>query len=244
MISNKIFNNKGLTLVELLVVIGILATLAALFIVSIKTTTNQYFTRDADNLANDMRYIRNLNISRAVYNGTYPGAYGIKITNGNGTTISSSYILYAGSSSNIIKSVTLSDPSFRIGDFNNNTSISDATWVGDLKFVDESKIEVNKITINPIGQYQLFLQYPVTNGYNRAVLLLGQKSGDNFVWANIGYDIAFAPSFCGNGFVDPGEQCDDGNTIKDDGCYFCKLPKIGSGGHIDPCFTDPDGVGC
>jgi cysteine-rich repeat protein len=31
-------------------------------------------------------------------------------------------------------------------------------------------------------------------------------------------------STCGNGFVDPGEECDDGNTLSDDGCSsLCKV---------------------
>jgi len=35
---------------------------------------------------------------------------------------------------------------------------------------------------------------------------------------------------CGNNQVDPGEQCDDGNTINNDGCSNeCKNPICGDG---------------
>lgn len=28
---------------------------------------------------------------------------------------------------------------------------------------------------------------------------------------------------CGNGLVEAGEECDDGNPLRFDGCYFCKV---------------------
>ena len=32
------------------------------------------------------------------------------------------------------------------------------------------------------------------------------------------------PSLCGNGIIDPGEECDDGNQINGDGCSgMCKV---------------------
>jgi len=72
-----------------------------------------------------------------------------------------------------------------------------------------------------------------------------------------------APPTCGDGFVDPGEQCDDGNTVSGDGCSAsCKLEACGNGvvdgseqcddgagnGTDDCCTTlcrlvDPDGDG-
>ena len=32
--------------------------------------------------------------------------------------------------------------------------------------------------------------------------------------------------FCGNGVIDFGEVCDDGNTLSNDGCYECKPPTL------------------
>jgi cysteine-rich repeat protein len=46
---------------------------------------------------------------------------------------------------------------------------------------------------------------------------------------------------CGNGTLDPGEECDDGNTRQDDGCTFlCQIPcnwNCGSCGAPTPCIT-------
>src|SRR5262252_4052633 len=45
---------------------------------------------------------------------------------------------------------------------------------------------------------------------------------------------------CGNGIVDPGEQCDDGNTVSGDGCrQDCSLEGCNDGS-VDPntsCYT-------
>ena len=47
--------------------------------------------------------------------------------------------------------------------------------------------------------------------------------------------------FCGDGFVDPGEQCDDGNTNNEDDCRNdCTLPECGDG-MVDPGEECDDG---
>lgn len=47
------------------------------------------------------------------------------------------------------------------------------------------------------------------------------------------YDMARIEQLCGNGTVDPAEECDDGNTIADDGCTECKR----DGGLLPPTPT-------
>ncbi len=37
------------------------------------------------------------------------------------------------------------------------------------------------------------------------------------------FDIGWLPNLCGNGILDGGEVCDDGNTIRDDGCSACQV---------------------
>lgn len=54
-----------------------------------------------------------------------------------------------------------------------------------------------------------------------------------------------APGTCGDGHLDPGEQCDDGNTVSGDGCSStCQLepppPRCGDG-HVDPGEECDDG---
>ncbi len=51
------------------------------------------------------------------------------------------------------------------------------------------------------------------------------------------------PPTCGDGFVDPGEQCDDGNTVSGDGCSAaCKLEACGNG-IVDGSEQCDDGAG-
>ncbi|MGM0596218.1 MAG: DUF4215 domain-containing protein [Myxococcota bacterium] len=55
---------------------------------------------------------------------------------------------------------------------------------------------------------------------------------------------------CGNGIVDPGEECDDGNLINHDGCNeFCMIESFCGNGIVEPgeeCDDDnqKDGDGC
>lgn len=42
------------------------------------------------------------------------------------------------------------------------------------------------------------------------------------------FDIGWVPSDCGNGELDPDEECDDGDTIRDDGCSACTVDECHS----------------
>lgn len=238
LITNYMFykNNikkNGFTLVEILIVIAIMATLSVLFIISIKSTIHQNFNKDIYNLTNDFRYARNLAVSRTAYDGgEYPGKYGIQMINGNGTSVSGRYVLYAGDryQNKIIKSVTFSDPRFRIGDFNASTTIAQNNWSANFEFIDENTVNTYNLNLSSGQQYQIFLQYPDVqdgvNGYVRAVILLGQKSGDDFVWGNIGNYGSFSAFQCRNGILEPGEECDDGNNIETDACRYCEIYNV------------------
>lgn len=224
---------NGFTLVEILIVVAIMAILSVLFLISIKSTVRQNFNKDAYNLTNDFRYARNLAVSRTAYEGgAYPGKYGIQMINGDGSLVPSRYVLYAGDryQNKIIKSVTFSDPRFRIGDFNASTTISQNNWSANFEFIDENAVNVNNLNLNSNQQYQIFMQYPDVqsgvNGYVRTVILLGQKSGDDFVWGNIGNYGSFAAFQCRNGVLEPGEECDDGNNIETDACRYCEIYNV------------------
>lgn len=39
---------------------------------------------------------------------------------------------------------------------------------------------------------------------------------------------------CGNGKIEPGEQCDDANSIQGDGCFDCKVECSGNNMVLDP----------
>jgi cysteine-rich repeat protein len=51
------------------------------------------------------------------------------------------------------------------------------------------------------------------------------------------------PPRCGDGYLDPGEQCDDGNTVNGDGCDSqCQLERCGNG-IVEPGEQCDDGAG-
>jgi cysteine-rich repeat protein len=67
--------------------------------------------------------------------------------------------------------------------------------------------------------------------------ILGDRPGSN------PGDLAPA-AFCGNGVVEPGEQCDDGNDLAVDGCDACVIhagPELGAGADA-PAPTQPDSL--
>ena len=68
-------------------------------------------------------------------------------------------------------------------------------------------------------------------------------SGEMYVVSILGsiYKIVCAapPSLCGNGELDPGEQCDDGNDIPGDGCFNC---MIETNDNCDDAFPITDGL--
>ncbi|MFA5625200.1 MAG: DUF4215 domain-containing protein, partial [Bradymonadales bacterium] len=47
---------------------------------------------------------------------------------------------------------------------------------------------------------------------------------------------------CGNGVLDPGEECDDGNKVANDGCTNCKLDtELCGNGELDAGEVCDDG---
>lgn len=63
----------------------------------------------------------------------------------------------------------------------------------------------------------------------------------NGFWSTGAYDLAVGPEFtCGNGVVEPCEECDDGNTTSLDGCSdICTIEYVAGGGsRSTDCFTE------
>ena len=64
----------------------------------------------------------------------------------------------------------------------------------------------------------------VASGPGRAILNAGER-------ADVSVLLLAGPPACGNGALDPGEACDDGNRFSGDGCDFrCQKELTGAGG--------------
>jgi cysteine-rich repeat protein len=71
--------------------------------------------------------------------------------------------------------------------------------------------------------------YVVATAYNDA----GESALSN--------ELALAPPACGDGHIDPGEQCDDGNTVSGDGCSATCMLEVCGNGILDPGEQCDDG---
>lgn len=81
-------DTRGTTLVEILVSVAIIGILSSVFFVNIRSSDREILMQHAEQLASDLRQIRNLAISRTVYDMEsglkYPdGGYGIDVDTNN-----------------------------------------------------------------------------------------------------------------------------------------------------------------
>lgn len=91
--TKEIFNERGFTLLEAMVTIGIISIMSAVYLVNYRTT-NQKIILDqvASSVVSDLRNVQNMSMNVKLFNGAIPeGGYGIKINN----TTPASYTIYA-----------------------------------------------------------------------------------------------------------------------------------------------------
>lgn len=202
---NKNATKQGLTYIELLVAIGIIAILSTVSVFYIKRNAREDVRRTTEQLAADIRLIRNMSISRTAYNfGSgvveYPeDGYGIYFADPTTSGQVSYYILYAGvgednfdgggspTGDRIIKRVNLSNARIELNDI--NSSRSDFYFI----FLTENSISTD-LTKDVQSRYIIEALDPcvITNtngscqsGY-RGVIRLGEVSGDKYTLSNIG----------------------------------------------------------
>ena len=116
-------DKQGVTLIEIVISVTIMGILSSIFLVNIRTTDRERLTIAAEQLAADLRQIRNKAISRTIYDMNsvleYPsGGYGLAVISGKDYA----YKLFADNGQNIdyqdgvdelIKEIVLDD-SFEI----------------------------------------------------------------------------------------------------------------------------------
>ena len=195
MIRETFKNQSGITLTELLIVIAIIGMISVVFMVNIRLSTEERIEAATGKLAADIRYIRNLAVSRTEYqfagqaaeDVTYPpGGYGILFDDLASTA---RYIIYADSgdagydqfSDEMIATVLLDD--IRINDPNHTRS--QFYFV----FYTENQVNTNMGTNNN-SQYVVELREDLATwgtGYMGS-LMLGEDSEDDYTWSNVGVE--------------------------------------------------------
>ncbi len=220
---------SGFTLIESLIVIAIIAIFSVFYVINLRPDTLELLRMDSTRLAADIRYIRSMSASRAIYNNTtFPtGGYGIEFKNGDGSSIKSYYQLYAADKESgnieIIKKVYLSNVAFRLVDSNSRLSKEDAINDQGFKnfaFVSENSVTTSGLSVNANGEYQIEIYYSflkVIGGVSKsyyyiAKINIGQKTADEFVWSNLSTTYDTNTPVCGNGVVESGEACEPLDT--------------------------------
>ncbi|PLX25762.1 hypothetical protein C0580_01645 [Candidatus Parcubacteria bacterium] len=185
---------KGFSFIELIIAVSIILIIAAVFVVNVRLNTQETVVTKADKLASDIRYIRNLVISRAEYQfegqaeeekAYPPGGYGVYF---NGNLPQHKYFLFAdsgetngyqGGEDEILYEV-LVDP-LKVDDQNGSLK---SFW---FTFVSEHEVRSN-MGLGPEFKFTLNIREDVGNwgsGY-QATLILGEMSSDGYVWSNLG----------------------------------------------------------
>jgi prepilin-type N-terminal cleavage/methylation domain-containing protein len=214
--KNSSFSTAGFTLLEALIVIAIIGLMSVFYVANLRPDTLELLRMDSTRLAADIRYIRSMSASRAIYNNTFPtGGYGILFKNGDGSSSKSYYQLYAGSAGDIIKTVELSNVAFRLVDSNSRLLKEDAIddqGFKNFRFVSENSVYTNDLVMSADGDYQIEIYYDFTKGtddyYYIAKLNIGRKTADDFVWSNLATTYDTNTPVCGNGVVESGEACE------------------------------------
>ena len=204
----KIFSNQtGLTFIELMMAIAIIVIISAISVVYIKGDVKDEVELFTDQLAADIRYTRNLAVSKTVYNfsaaSTYgvdgvalgdvypPGGYGVYIDRTTGTyTIFADSGLesdgdpigYDGDKDVVIKIVTIDNNSIELGDLN-DPSVTERYFT----FKSENEVDTD-MEPNSYGVYALEVDYFA--GYDedsyRGILKLGEIAEEGYVWVSLG----------------------------------------------------------
>lgn len=189
----KIIKNKaGFSFIELMIAIAIIMLISAAFVVNIRVNTQEDIRVRTEKIAADIRYIRNLAISRSEYQfasqteseKTYPpGGYGVYFS---GTY--DKYIIFAdngdtngyqSAQDEMLYEVSV-DP-FVLDD--QNSTLTNFYFV----FVSEHEVVTN-MGQGSQKQYTLNLREDIGaygDGYQGS-LILGEISSDGYVWSNIG----------------------------------------------------------
>lgn len=205
----KIFSNqKGLTFIELMIAIAIIVIISAISVIYIKGNIRDEVERATEQFAADIRYTRNLAVSRTVFDfSTFssnpsvaalgqiypPGGYGIILDKTadlyrifvdsgiDGSDIGSATTGYDADTDPIIKTENLANVLIALGDFNDTSSNSSY-----FSFKSENDLDTN-LVVSTTGKYQVEVAYKPsypTIGY-MGILSIGEQSADGYILLNL-----------------------------------------------------------
>lgn len=182
-------NQRGTTLIELLVAIAIIGIMSGIFVSQISLTDGEELDMVTERVAADLKQIRNLATSRVINeNNVYPpGGYGIYFNNdseGNGAN--SYYILFADDGEDpgyqSAKDVIISKYIFPNRDLTIYPMLESSNNEFVFNFINEHAAYTNIEPKEPDG-YAINIQFKDSGTIN--TILISDPAADDYVWGNI-----------------------------------------------------------
>lgn len=187
-------NQSGFSFIELIIAIAIIIIISSVFIVNIRLNTQEDIQTKTEKLAADLRYIRNLAVSRAEYKfadqsedqRAYPaGGYGIFF---NGSLARDKYFLFADDGTQTGYQASQDEILYEVETYplllDDQNSTASNFW---FTFVSENQT-VSSMGLGTEKKYIVNLREDIGvygNGYQGSIIL-GEVSSDGYIWSNIG----------------------------------------------------------
>jgi prepilin-type N-terminal cleavage/methylation domain-containing protein len=202
MTNNILKNKQGFTFMELLIVVAIIAVITTIFVVNIRNNDDKKLALAADELASDIRFARNLALSRTAYdfedgNGpVYPvNGYGVDFRPASGG-LAAFYFIYADKGPTFgyntpegdqdMKRIYLEDTAWQFNDVNKEPWVSTQSFR--FNFVIEDEITTN-LSASANQDYAIQVANP-KGGYPNVgyagVIQIAEGMSDGMIKASIG----------------------------------------------------------
>ena len=193
--KNLFKNRSGFSFIELMIAIAIIMIISAAFVVNVRLNTQESIETKTEKIASDVRYLRNLAVSRAKYQfvgqteaekAYPPGGYGIYF---NGNVTQHKYFLYADDGTQVGYQAANDEKLYEVVVHplkldDQNSGLNSFYFA----FISEHEVSTNMGLSASIKEYTLNLREDVGvygSGY-QGTLVLGEVSSDGYVWSNIG----------------------------------------------------------
>ena len=192
--KNLFKNRSGFSFIELMIAIAIIMIISAAFVVNVRLNTQETIHTRVDKLTSDVRYLRNLAVSRAKYQfvgqteaekAYPPGGYGIYF---NGNVTQHKYFLYADDGTQVGYQAANDEKLYEVVVHplkldDQNSGLNSFYFA----FISEHEVSTN-MGLGQQTQYTINIREDIGawgTGY-QGTLILGELSSDGYVWSNIG----------------------------------------------------------